>query len=141
MSTSNNDNSAPPADVNPSNYDDDYINDDSRYEFTTSAPAAPISSANKIAAMLAQHGVSKPRPFQLDAIFQLCIRRISMLYLIRKTGEGKSLVLKGMATIKRGITVCLVPLVGLGSDQVCKTTCAKCGVEAYHVDEWKGDRN
>ena len=141
LSTSNNNNNASSDDgVNPSDYDEDYIGDDSKYAFTTSAPATPLSSANKIAAMLAQHGVSKPRPFQLDAIFQLCIRRISMLYLIRKTGEGKSLVLKGMATIKRGITVCLVPLVGLGSDQVCKTTCTKCGVEAYHVDEWRGDR-
>eukprot|EP00577_Skeletonema_sp_RCC1716_P018876 CAMPEP_0113417504 /NCGR_PEP_ID=MMETSP0013_2-20120614/25687_1 /TAXON_ID=2843 ORGANISM="Skeletonema costatum, Strain 1716" /NCGR_SAMPLE_ID=MMETSP0013_2 /ASSEMBLY_ACC=CAM_ASM_000158 /LENGTH=260 /DNA_ID=CAMNT_0000304635 /DNA_START=12 /DNA_END=794 /DNA_ORIENTATION=- /assembly_acc=CAM_ASM_000158 len=141
LSTSNNNNNVPSDDgVNPSDYDEDYIGDDSKYAFTTSAPATPLSSANKIAAMLAQHGVSKPRPFQLDAIFQLCIRRISMLYLIRKTGEGKSLVLKGMATIKRGITVCLVPLVGLGSDQVCKTTCTKCGVEAYHVDEWRGDR-
>lgn len=81
------------------------------------------------------HGVHSPRPFQIDAIFQLCIRRVSMLYLIRKTGEGKSLVLKGMATIKRGSA-----LVGLGSDQAIKTTCMACGVEAHHVDEWKDDR-
>ena len=102
-------------------------------------PPTPQSSADIIATILADHGVHSPSPFQIDAIFQLCIRRVSMLYLIRKTGEGKSLVLKGMATIKRGITLCLVPLVGLGSDQAIKTTCMTCGVEAYHVDEWKGD--
>ena len=90
--------------------------------------------------LITDHGVHSPRPFQIDAIFQLCIRRVSMLYLIRKTGEGKSLVLKGMATIKCGITLCLVPLVGLGSDQAIKTTRMTCSVEAYHVDEWKDDR-
>mmetsp|Transcript_11950 Transcript_11950/g.17149 ORF Transcript_11950/g.17149 Transcript_11950/m.17149 type:complete len:189 (+) Transcript_11950:1745-2311(+) len=127
--------------IHPSDYSDDYINDDTKYDFITSASApapTPQSSADIIATMLASaHGVHSPRPFQIDAIFQLCIRCVSMLYLIRKTGEGKSLVLKGMATIKRGITLCLVPLVGLGSDQAIKTTCMTCGVEAYHVDEWK----
>ena len=128
--------------IHPSDYSDDYINDDTEYDFITSAPApTPQSSADIIAKMLATaHGVHSPRPFQIDAIFQLCIRRVSMLYLIRKTGEGKSLVLKGMATIKRGITLCLVPLVGLGSDQAIKTTCMACGMEAHHVDEWKDDR-
>ena len=127
--------------IHPSDYSDDYINDDTKYDFITSAQApTPQSSADIIATILADHGVHSPRPFQIDAIFQLCIRRVSMLYLIRKTGEGKSLVLKGMATIKCGITLCLVPLVGLGSDQAIKTTRMTCSVEAYHVDEWKDDR-
>lgn len=40
---------------------------------------------------------------------------MKLMYLIQKTGEGKSLVLIGTATVLRGVTVCLVPLRGLGS--------------------------
>mmetsp|Transcript_30861 Transcript_30861/g.48362 ORF Transcript_30861/g.48362 Transcript_30861/m.48362 type:complete len:137 (-) Transcript_30861:221-631(-) len=67
--------------IHPSDYSDDYFNDDTKYDFITSAPApTPQSSADIIATMLASaHGVHSPRPFQIDAIFQLCIRRVSML--------------------------------------------------------------
>jgi len=43
------------------------------------------------------------------------------MYLVHKCGEGKSLVLLGTATMLRGVFVCMVPLIGLGSDQVSKT--------------------
>jgi hypothetical protein len=39
-----------------------------------------------------------------------------MMYLIRKTGEGKSLVLQGMVSMLKGMTISLVLLLGLGSD-------------------------
>ncbi|KAL7539694.1 hypothetical protein ACHAXR_009496 [Thalassiosira sp. AJA248-18] len=61
------------------------------------------------------------------------------LYLIRKTGEGKSLVILTTAAMLRGVTVVMVPLIGLGSDQVNKSFRLHEGIEAYHVDENKGD--
>ena len=51
-------------------------------------------------------GFDNPGAYQADAIF-LVYRQIKFMYLIRKTGEGKSLVLQGMATALRGITVVL----------------------------------
>jgi len=95
LSTSNNNNNASSDDgVNPSDYDEDYIGDDSKYAFTTSAPATPLSSANKIAAMLAQHGVSKPRPFQLDAFSAVHSTYLHALSH-SKNGRGKITCPKG----------------------------------------------
>ncbi|KAL7535419.1 hypothetical protein ACHAXR_006478 [Thalassiosira sp. AJA248-18] len=61
------------------------------------------------------------------------------IYLIRKTGEGKSLVILTTATMLRGVTIVMVPLIGLGSDQVNKSFRVKEGVEAYHIDEDRGE--
>eukprot|EP00985_Skeletonema_marinoi_P020075 scaffold11763_cov83-Skeletonema_marinoi.AAC.3 len=95
LSTSNNNNNASSDDgVNPSDYNEDYIGDDSKYAFTTSAPATPLSSANKIAAMLAQHGVSKPRPFQLDAFSAVHSTYLHALSH-SKNGRGKITCPKG----------------------------------------------
>ena len=60
-----------------------------------------------------------------------------MLYLIQKTGEGKSLVLLGMATALQGITIDMVPLLGLGCDQVSKSKHLNKRYEAYHVNEFR----
>ncbi len=65
-------------------------------------------------------GCARPRPYQIEAIFHLVFRNTDMMYLIRKTGEGKSLVMQGMALMLKGITVSVVPLLGLGSDQADK---------------------
>ena len=56
---------------------------------------------------------------------------------MRKTTEGKSLIPLTLATIFNGVTVVLVPLIGLGSDQVKKASVPEHNVEAYHVDEHK----
>ncbi|KAL3765558.1 hypothetical protein ACHAWU_003099 [Discostella pseudostelligera] len=68
------------------------------------------------------------------------ISEIDMMYLIRKTGEGKSLVMQGMASMYKGVTVTMVPLLGLGSDQddKCSDTEAL-GVESYHLDEYRNN--
>ena len=44
----------------------------------------------------------------------------------------------GMATLLRGITISMVPLIGLGSDQVSKSRRPDHRVEAWHFDEFKG---
>jgi superfamily II DNA helicase RecQ len=81
--------------------------------------------------------IDNPREYQIKAIFYLVFLRVRMMYLIRKTGEGKSLVLLGTATMLRGVNVCLVPLLGLGSSQASKSRSAKHRVEGYHVDEYR----
>ncbi len=60
-----------------------------------------------------------------------------MMYLIRKTGEGKSLVVQGMASMMKGVTVVMVPLLGLGADQDQKCNDVnEMEVESYHLDEY-----
>ena len=56
---------------------------------------------------------------------------------MRKTADSKSLVPLTLAAIFRGVTIVLVPLVGLGSDQVDKANVTHHNVFAYHVDEHK----
>ena len=88
--------------------------------------------------LLATWGCVTPRPYQVEAIFHLVYRKVDMVYLIRKTGEGKSLVLQGMASMLKGVTISLVPLLGLGSDQQEKCSKSSDAVEAYHLDEFRG---
>ena len=80
-----------------------------------------------------------PRPYQIEAIFHLVYSKMDMMYLIRKTGEGKSLVLNGMSSILKGVTISMVPLLGLGSDQAqkCRNANTTKTVEAYHLDEFR----
>ena len=59
-----------------------------------------------------------------------------MVYLVRKTGKGKSLVLQGMVLMLKGVTISLVPLLGLGSDQQEKCSKSSGAVEAYNLDEF-----
>ena len=83
-----------------------------------------------------------PRPYQLEALYHLLFKdEIEMMYLIRKTGEGKSNVLLGMATLLKGITLSLVPLLGLGSDQSQKASSKTSfvGFESHHVDEYRNE--
>ena len=83
-------------------------------------------------------GVQHPREYQIRMIFHLVYRKVPLTYLIRKCGEGKSLVMLGMATLLRGITINMVPLIGLGSDQVSKSRRPENRIEAWHFDEFKG---
>ena len=82
-------------------------------------------------------GVDTPRPYQVEMVFHLAFRKVHV-HLIQKYGEGKSLVLLGMATLLCGVTVCMVPLLGLGSDRVNKSKRPSAGVGAYHCDEFRG---
>lgn len=98
-----------------------------------------VSSAIKNELLLTW-GCSTPRPYQIEAIFHLVYTKLDMMYLVRKTGEGKSLVLQGMASIFKGVTISMVPLLGLGSDQAEKTACATATttiIESYHLDEFR----
>ncbi len=82
-------------------------------------------------------GFPSPRQYQVDALFHLAYRKIRLMYLIRKTGEGKSLVIMGLALALDGIIVAMGPLHGLGTDQANKSKRPNSGLEAYHVDEFR----
>ena len=104
----------------------------------------PINATDKFNSlvcrcMMAVWSVLAPWPFQIFAIFCLVYLTGQFMLLIRKTGEGKSLVPATVAAILRGITVIMVLLIGLGSDQVNKYTNLGKGVESIHVDETKGE--
>ena len=81
--------------------------------------------------------IHTPRDFQIEAINHLITNDDTYLILIRRTADGKSLVPLTVATIRRGIAIILVPLIGLGSDQVEKAIVVDHNVEAYHADEHK----
>jgi hypothetical protein len=84
-------------------------------------------------------GISSPREFQVEAVTRLVFEPRTCLFLIRKTGEGKLAVVLTSATLLRGITLVVVPLLGLGCDQVAKAQRRRHKVEAYHLDENRGD--
>ena len=89
--------------------------------------------------LLVTWGCARPRSYQIDAIFHLVYKKTDMMYLIRKTGDGKSLVMQGMASMLKGITITMVPLLGLGSDQETKCTVEDSAIEAYHLDEYRNN--
>ncbi|KAL7508357.1 hypothetical protein ACHAXN_005444 [Cyclotella atomus] len=71
------------------------------------------------------------------SIFYLSYLKPLLMYVIRKTGEGKSLVMMGTAAVLRGVTICLVPLLGLGSSQALKSNIRAHRIEGYHLDEYR----
>lgn len=79
-----------------------------------------------------------PHHFQVEATKDITFDGKN-IFLIRKTGEGKSVVPMASAAMLRGFTIILVPLIGLGSDQVSKNFLRRKRVEAYHLDEFKGE--
>lgn len=84
--------------------------------------------------------VITPRESQIEAIKSLM--KNGSLKLIQPTGSGKSLVFLGAATIRRGVSICLVPLHGLGSNQTAKANTHEnltSSVVAIHADELRGD--
>eukprot|EP00984_Skeletonema_dohrnii_P009330 scaffold3571_cov78-Skeletonema_dohrnii-CCMP3373.AAC.2 len=85
-------------------------------------------------------GITTPHEYQIETIYHAITEIDTTMYLIRKTSAGKSLVPQTIAFIRGGISVNLVPLIGLGCHQVDKASSyAQHNVEAYHVDEHHGD--
>ncbi len=61
-----------------------------------------------------------------------------MVYVCTKTGSGKSAIPLTAGSLLLRVIITLVPLVGLGSDQVSKSANDASFIEAYHVDEHRG---
>jgi hypothetical protein len=83
-------------------------------------------------------GIHHLHEFQTHAIHQAAFTRDELLYIIAKTGSGKSAIPSTVGTLLTRVVITLVPLVGLGSNQVSKSCNAAHYVKAYHVDEHCG---
>jgi superfamily II DNA helicase RecQ len=80
-------------------------------------------------------GIDQPHEFQICAIHQAAFHRNELLYIIAKTGSGKSAIPLTVGTLLTGVAVTLVPLVGLGSNQVTKSCNVANCVKASYIDE------
>ena len=89
-------------------------------------------------AMLNDWGIRHPHEFQVRSIHQLAFTDNKLLYVIAKTGSGKSTIPLTAGSLLTGVTLSMVPLVGLGSDQVNKSSNYENGIELFHLDEMCG---
>lgn len=80
-------------------------------------------------------GISTPHDEQLQAINKGAFYDGIVMNIIAKTAFGKSVIPSTICSLRRGIAVILVPLLGLGSDQVNKTMMIEKNIESYHIDE------
>ena len=83
-------------------------------------------------------GVASVREFQLQAIYAGAFYADSFLSINAKTGYGKSLIPLAIASMRRGISIVMMPLLGLGTDQVAKAIHVDINIEAWHIDEFRG---
>jgi superfamily II DNA helicase RecQ len=80
--------------------------------------------------------ISSPQYFQAEAVARLVFHPKNCLFLI---GEGKLAVVLTAAILLQGITLFVIPLLGLGCDQVTKAHHHHFKVKAYHLDENRGE--
>ena len=85
--------------------------------------------------MLHQCRISTLPAFQIKAIHRGIFYDNSSMFVISKTGSGKSAISLTIASMQKGVSIIMVPLIGHGSDQVAKATFIEANAEAYHVDE------
>ena len=83
------------------------------------------------------HSIVTPHEFQVQTIHRGAFYDNSYMHVIAKTGFGKSVIPLAIASLRHGVAVVEVPLIGLGSDQVAKAVFIDNNIEAYHVDEHK----
>jgi hypothetical protein len=83
-------------------------------------------------------GIQFPHEFQICAIHHVAFHRDQIVYIIAKTGSGKSAISLLIGLLQTGVTLLMVPLVRLGSDQVKNSRNCKNLIEAYHLNENRG---
>ena len=83
-------------------------------------------------------GIQYPHEFQIHAIHHIAFQRDQILYIVAKTGSSKSTIPLTIGSLQTGVTCSMVPLVGLGSDQVNNSRNSTNLIEAYHLDENRG---
>ena len=81
--------------------------------------------------------VPNPREFQFVGAHHCAFKDDSYLAMICHTVDGKSLIPQIVGVLWRAVCNYLVPLIGLGSDQVKRSTVVKHNIEPYHVNEHK----
>ena len=82
--------------------------------------------------------VASVREFQLQAIYAGAFYADSFLSINAKTGYGKSLIPLAIASMRRGVSIVMMPLLGLGTDQVSKAIHVDINIEAWHTGEFRG---
>ena len=88
--------------------------------------------------MLNDWGILYPHKFQLRAIHNIAFKHDQLVYLIAKMGSGKSAIPLTIAFLQMGVMLTLVPLVGLGSNQISKGPNSDTLNKAYHLDKHRG---
>jgi hypothetical protein len=107
----------------------------SLYDGTTSIAVTPFNEIclkrkRIITSAISQiFHIDTPRDWQIEAIHHVLFRRAPLTIVSRRTADGKSLVPLCVGAVKRGVVVVLVPLLGLGSDQVEKSIVADHKIE------------
>ena len=99
---------------------------------------APDLRADVEGAISQLFGIDTPRDLQMEVIHHCVYNDNAVVYVNAKTAEGKSLCPLTVAAMRRGVAIILVPLIGLGSDQVAKASRADHNIGAYHINEHKG---
>ena len=82
-------------------------------------------------------GVSTPREFQYVGAYHTMINDDTVLAVPQKTASGKTLIVRLASFYRRGISLNLVPLLGLATEQVDRAILAEHNMEGYHCDEHK----
>jgi hypothetical protein len=72
--------------------------------------------------MLDNWGIHLPHEFQIHAMHLIFFHHNWLVYLIAKTGSGKSAVPLTTGLMHNGITLMMIPLVRLRSNKVSKST-------------------
>jgi len=78
-----------------------------------------------------------PRSYQTRAVHAVAFEKRDVVVL-RKTGEGKTLISQTVSLLRRGVSIFMVTLVALGVDQTSKCVHRSGRLEAYFLDENKG---
>jgi superfamily II DNA helicase RecQ len=88
--------------------------------------------------MLDDWRIHSTHEFQLRVIHHITFQCNQLLHIIAKTGLGKSAIPQTIGSLQTGVTLSMVPLIGLGSDQVNKSQNNDNLIEAYHLDKHRG---
>ena len=105
---------------------------------TTRWAAAEGDMASLISTTFAEYLGFEPRPFQIDGVRLLVWRHGIRLCLVRKTGDGKTYVFYIAGILLGGVSLSIIPVVGLGAEQAERARNTEKGVDAYHLDQLSG---
>ena len=88
--------------------------------------------------MLNNWGIQFPHKFQIRAIHNVAFHCNQIVYIAAKTGSGKLAIPLSIGSLQTRVILLMVPLVGLGSDQVNNNRNSNNLIEAYHLDKNRG---
>ena len=111
--------------------------DEPNNDVTLDNGSIPIAHRRVILSALTSMNIRFPRKFQVNAIHQAAFDSASVTVVVAKTGSGKTAVPLTVGLLRRGVSIVLVPLIGLGATMVDSVADFDRGIEAYHLEEYK----